>query len=246
MEEFLEKIKDYFELYKTKIIIGGVFILITLISSGLIYYLSVAKVGASNVNEVSEIILEEKKETVEEKEVELEELYKVDIKGAVKKPGVYELKKGSRIIDVINKAGGLSADKADTSVTNLSKYITDEMVIVIYTKEEVKEFSKVLEEQTKKEEQCIIYNEVIVNDSCKSDNEEAKEDITNNEVDVKVSINTASLELLTTIPGIGESKAKSIIAYREEKGKFNKIEDILNVSGIGDSLFEKIKDYITV
>jgi len=246
MEEFLEKIKDYFELYKTKIILGGVFILITLISSGLIYYLSVAKVDASNVNDVSEIILEEKKETVEEKEVELEELYKVDIKGAVKKPGVYELKKGSRIIDVINKAGGLSADKADTSVTNLSKYIADEMVIVIYTKEEVKEFTKVLEEETKKEEQCIIYNEVIVNDSCKGDKEEQKEDTANNEVDVKVSINTAPLELLTTIPGIGESKAKSIIAYREEKGKFNKIEDILNVSGIGDSLFEKIKGYITI
>ena len=60
-----------------------------------------------------------------------------------------------------------------------------------------------------------------------------------------ISINTASLEELKTLPGIGESKANSIIKYRETSS-FNTIEDIKNVSGIGESLFEKIKDYITV
>ena len=67
-----------------------------------------------------------------------------------------------------------------------------------------------------------------------------------NELDKKISINEADLDLMITLPGIGEEKAKTIIAYRNEHGPFEKIEDIMNVSGIGEKLFEKIKDYITV
>lgn len=162
-------------------------------------------------------------------------LYKVDIKGEVKKPGVYELEKDSRVIDVINKAGGLTSN-ADTKVTNLSKIIFDEMVIIIYSKEEVKNFS-----ETKKNEN-IINNECnsIPNDSCITNDNTKEENAFN-----KISINTATKEELMTISGIGESKAIAIIEYRQDN-LFKTIEDIMNVSGIGESLFEKIKDYIKI
>ena len=84
-----------------------------------------------------------------------------------------------------------------------------------------------------------------MNDACISQNKSTNKKEDNNEITI-VSINTASLEQLKTLPGIGESKANDIIKYREKEGNFKTIEDIKNVSGIGDSLFEKIKDYITV
>ena len=123
------------------------------------------------------------------------------------------------------------------------------MVIVIYTKEEVDNFKEEKQEEIKKEEQCIIYNEVITNDSCKdNETDDEKVEINNKneiELDIKISISTADLELLMTLPGIGESKAKSIIEYRE-KTPFTSIEDVMNVSGIGEKAFEQIKDYITL
>ena len=246
---FFEKIKEAVYAYKTNLIIGGVIILVTLIGNIFIYYM--LGDNKSEISSSTEVVYLESKQDREEKiEIKEEVYYKVDIKGAVVKEGVYELKEKSRIMDVINLAGGLK-ENADTSVTNLSKYINDEMVIVIYTKEEVLKFNEVKKEEEKKEEQCIIYNEVIVNDSCKDneiDNNAEKEEVNNKnegEIDVKISINTADLELLMTLPGIGESKAKSIIEYREQT-PFVMIEDIMNVSGIGEKAFEQIKDYITV
>lgn len=244
---FFEKIKEVVYTYKTNLIIGGIIIFIILISNIFIYYMLVD--DSNEFDSINEVVhLESKQNNKEEVKVEETIYYKVDIKGAVTKEGVYELKEKSRVIDVINLAGGLK-ENADTSVTNLSKYIEDEMVIVIYTKEEVDNFKEVKKEEIQKEEQCIIYNEVIVNDSCK-DNEtnDLKEEINNkneNELDVKISINTADLDLLMTLPGIGESKAKSIIEYRE-KTPFTSIEDIMNVSGIGEKAFEQIKYYITL
>ena len=169
-----------------------------------------------------------------------------DIKGAVKKPGVYKMEEGKRVIDAINLAGGLKSN-ADNSVINLSKKLKDEMVIIIYTKEEIK---KMLEGDTVIkviEKECVCPK--LENDACIEDK------ITNEKIDVSVdeskqedliSINTASINELTSISGIGESKAKAIIEYREKNGNFEKIEDVKNVSGIGESLFEKIKDYITI
>ena len=103
------------------------------------------------------------------------------------------------------------------------------------------------EEQKNNENLCINYNGVVNNDSCTNIfDEKDNNENSNLEVDTKISLNTASLELLMTLPGIGESKAESIINYREKEGSFEKIEDIMNISGIGESTFEKIKDYITV
>ena len=162
----------------------------------------------------------------------------VEVKGSVKVPGVYEVKKGSRVSDLIHEAGGL-LDNADTSIINLSKELEDEMVVVIYNDEEINEMKKGSTSVKYIERQCVC--PILENDAC------IEEVISNNCIDNKtglVSLNTGTIEELMTLPGIGESKAKLIIKYRDENGGFKKIEDIMNVKGIGESMFEKIKSYI--
>lgn len=176
-----------------------------------------------------------------------EEFISVDIKGRIKKPGVYQINKNldRRVSDVITMAGGFLND-ADTSVTNLAKKLFDEMVIIIYSKEEVKEFSKIIEQQEKQNDACMnecdscIEKDNVIDNNDSFDNE-GKED---NEI-VLININKANKEELMTLPGIGESKALAIIEYRNNK-LFEKIEDIMNISGIKESAFEKIKNFITV
>ena len=162
----------------------------------------------------------------------------VDIKGAVKSPGVYEVDKNSRIIDVIEKAGDLKKD-ADTSIINLSKKVKDEMYIIIYTKNEIKEYKE--KYNSSSEIVNAVEEKIICPDS---DNDACINKESNNESG-KVNINTATESELSSIKGIGKTKAKRIIEYRN-KNKFEKIEDIKNVSGIGESLFNKIKDNIEV
>lgn len=176
---------------------------------------------------------------VEKVEVDLkDDLVYVDIKGAVKKPGVYKINSDKKIIDVITIAGGLM-ENANTDNINLSKKVTDEMVIIIYTDEEVKN-SNIVDTVIKViDKECVCPN--IQNDGCI--NTEINDSITN--VNKTININTATLEELMSINGLGEAKAKAIIKYREEKGYFKIIDDLLNVSGIGEALFEKIKEYIT-
>lgn len=112
------------------------------------------------------------------------------------------------------------------------------MVIIIYSNNEVKEFKKTKELESQVQQNCVQPNEnALKNDACITEK-------ANNSS--KISINTATEEQLQTLPGIGESKAKDIINYRTENGPFTSIEDIKNVSGIGESLFAKIKDYITL
>lgn len=185
--------------------------------------------------EESKNLLVTKKE--EKKEEPSEELFKVDIKGEIVNPGIYSLSSTARVIDVIEKAGGLTQN-ANTTVINLSKKITDEMVIIIYSNEEVKDFAKTKEVEQQVQQNCIQKDEnALINDAC----------ITNStNTSSKVSINNATLEQLQTLPGIGESKAKDIIFYREQNGPFQTLEDITKVTGIGDSVFAKIKDYITL
>ena len=198
----------------------------------IIIFNSLKKDNKKDVKE--DLVLEDKK--LQKKE-EKEELYKVDIKGQVINPGIYELKTSSRVIDVINMAGGLT-EEADTSVINLSKKITDEMVIIIYSYAEVEDFSKTKEIEKQVQEKCTkneIYS--IQNDACIS--------ISSNEINGLININTATKEELMNLQGIGESKAKDIIKYREENEQFNSIEDIKKVPGIGDNLFASIKENIT-
>ena len=201
-----------------------------------------------NINESNENDLEIENEAFKTQDniVEVEETKKINIKGAVKNPGVYSFEDGERVIDAINKSGGL-LENADTSVINLSKNLFDEMVIVIYTSDEVNDMKQnnILIQYVEKECECPK----LTNDAClESENINHKDNNLNNISNSfnKISINTATSEQLQTLPGIGTSKAEAIINYRTEFGNFTNIEDIKNVSGIGDSLFEKIKDNITI
>ncbi|MDD2409725.1 MAG: helix-hairpin-helix domain-containing protein [Bacilli bacterium] len=152
----------------------------------------------------------------------------VDVKGAVKKPGVYEFKNGNRVIDAINKSGGLTSS-GNTSNINLSKKLNSEMVVYVYNNKEIKEGSKSIACNTTCDCETIKVNNCV-------------ENLINN----KININTASITELQTLSGIGEAKANDIIKYRDEYGQFNNIEELKNISGIGDAIFEKIKEYITV
>ncbi|HHW68755.1 MAG TPA: hypothetical protein GX747_00235 [Tenericutes bacterium] len=148
------------------------------------------------------------------------EIKKVDIKGQIIFPGVYTFDDGDRIIDVVEKAGGFT-EEANTTLINLSKKLTDEMMIYIKSKDEVN--------------MCKLEEELFEHNYNKDDDNNSK----------LISINYATKEELMILPGIGESKAIAIIDYRE-KNKFQSITDIINVKGIGENLFEKIKEYITV
>lgn len=181
-----------------------------------------------------EIVETIKKEENKEKKKDTSNKVIVDVKGAINNPGVYELKKDNNVFDAINMAGGL-IEGSDTSNINLSKKLKDEMVIIVYTSREIAEM---------KNENKIVCPPV--NNACitKQDEEALLEEP--KEEGGLININTATKEELLTLSGVGETKAQAIIKYREEKGMFETIEDIKNVSGIGDSLFEKIKNNITV
>jgi len=218
---------------KNKIILG---ILSILGLSIIIFFIVNKDVDA----QTEDIVKEEIVESNSNKESNSTKIM-VDIKGAVKKPGVYEVNSNYRVIDVIKKAGGLNSN-ANTNYINLSSKVSDEMVIWIYTKNEIDKLK--LEQSSTKYmiESCNC--PVVDNTTClNSNNNTSNKKDTNSKL---VNINIASLEELLSITGIGESKAKSIIDYRTKNGNFKSKEDIMNVSGIGESLYNKIKDYITV
>ena len=218
--------------YRKKKLIIIISIIVLIIVLLTIYILN--NIDFSNEEKEEEIVTE-KIETKEKKETKL---LKVDIKGEINNPGIYSLVEGSRVIDVIESAAGLT-NNADTSVINLSKKIEDEMVIIIYSKKEVKDFSKTKEIEKQVQEKCIQKDEnALKNDACI----ESKE---STEIKGKVNINTATKEELMTLKGIGEAKALDIIKYREKK-KFENIEELKEVQGIGEALFAKIKENITV
>jgi len=208
-----------------------VIVIIIIIIGFLVYYFI-------NNNNSSQEILTEREPVLKENKPSTQEEKKivVDVKGAVNKPGVYELPSGSRVSDAIEKSGGL-ASNADTSVINLSKMLSDEMVIIVYTKEEVKNLNKNNDIKLV-EKECVCPK--ITNNACISDSSN------NNSNKQKISLNTATLEELQTLSGIGKSKALEIIKYRETNGGFKNIEELMNISGIGQSTFEKIKDFITI
>jgi len=256
----MDKIKFYLEKYRLYIIMSVISILILGILLCILFY---------NKKDIvtEEIIMQEKKSAMVDEEIIEEKTEKdnsknndgitvrVDVKGYVEKEGVYELDSNSRVIDAINKAGGLKKE-ANTDYINLSKKLVDEMIIIVYSNDDVSKF--------KEEEKQIIYIEYKcecpdnINDSCitdsdvvntngvaednKTKDENSKEGST--EENSLVSINSATKEELITLPGIGESKADNIIKYREEHGEFKNLEDIKNVSGIGEAAYSKIKDYI--
>lgn len=173
------------------------------------------------MNEDEEDILPEESEASTDKEEQIAESLKeiiVDIKGQVKIPGVYHMEEGSRIIDVIEKAGGL-LDESETTAVNFAQLLSDQMVIYV---------PKIGED--------IPVESTISQEIAEGGEQEQS----------KININEADKEALMTLNGIGDSKAENILAYREENGLFKSIEDIKNVSGIGEATFNNLKDSIVV
>jgi len=208
--------KEYLE--NKKIIILIIYLIICLIGVLIFYAFN------NNEVEVKELSITTKKEVVKV------DNFFVDIKGNVNNPGVYEFTSGDRVIDAIEVAGGLTKN-ANTNNINLSKKLTSEMVIYVYSNKEVKNNDNL---------SCnnICDVEVIEVNNCIE-----KNNVKNTNL---INLNKATLEELLTLTGIGESKAKSIIEYRDTNGNFKDINELKNVSGIGDALFEKIKDKISV
>ena len=152
----------------------------------------------------------------EEQSSEEQKLLVVHLCGAVNNPGVYELEIDSRIIDGINKAGGFTEDASRDSL-NLAMELTDGSRVYVPT----------VDEAVKEEQPQYVFT------GKESENK-------------KVNINTADADELTTLSGIGKTRAEAVIEYRQQHGPFKSTEEIMNVSGIGKASFEKLKDEITV
>ena len=233
MNQLLEKIKKYY-MY----IIFAIIIIVLFIS-----ILFMVPTNHEEQVQIPEVKLEQNYEDI------VSEKVKIDIKGNIANPGVYELEKGSRVIDAINLAGGLLED-SNTDLINLSGQLTDEMVIIIYTNEQIEKYQN----DNKKIEYVYIevpacpdqINDACINKKASDSSETSKEQSNVEQKAEKISLNQATIQDLTNLSGIGEKKAKDIIDYRNENGLFESIEDIKNVSGIGEALFEKIKDFITI
>lgn len=164
----------------------------------------------------------------------------VHVSGAVNIEGIVELDSGSRIANAIEKAGGVK-ENADMTDINLAYPLEDGMKIYIPTKEET---------EANKNNENTSDESYVTSSSGGVNSKEATNSIPNSSTtdttSKKVNINTATQEELDTLPGIGPSIAAKIIDYREQNGKFNSIEEIKEVSGIGEAKYEKIKDSITI
>ncbi|PCF35771.1 competence protein ComEA [Staphylococcus delphini] len=144
----------------------------------------------------------------------------VDIKGAVKKPNTYEMQSDDRMKQLLDKAEPLKT--ADLSRVNLAEKLTDQKMIYIPSQGEA----------------------ASTNASHASQQDHTSAPSTSQ--NISVNLNTADEKELTQIPGIGPSKAQTIIKHREENGPFQSVENLKDVKGIGEKTFEKLKDYLTV
>lgn len=142
----------------------------------------------------------------------------VDVKGAVAKPGLYTLEEGSRVNDAVDAAGGLTS-QADPKSINLAQKLSDEAVVYVASKDE----------------NVSVVASTTASSAMSQEGNESK-----------VNLNTATEADLQTISGIGGKRAADIIAYREANGGFKSVDDLNNVSGIGDKTMESIRPYVTV
>lgn len=204
-------------LSKKQIIIIGIIIIV--IAIVIIYYFfnNLQQINYDYLDDTEQIQEDNQEENITKKE---EALIVVHIAGAVQKEGIVKLEEGARIIDAIEAAGGLK-EEADLTNINLAYAISDGQKIYI---------PNINEENSNLEN-----GEGLVNTTGG-----------NQEENTLININTATVTELLELPGIGSSTAQKIVDYRKENGKFNTIEEIKNVSGIGDAKYNNIKDYICV
>lgn len=206
-------------LNKKQKIIVVVLIIIMCIVIGYYIISKTEKYDYSDIEKISNII-------EEDQEVDdniIENKIVIHITGEVEEEGVIELEKGARILDAIEEAGG-TTEEADLSNVNLAYGLSDGQKVKIPNINE-------------KDEEIIVVEEKA-GDNIIIEGNKSKEE--------KININKAAQTEIETLPGIGPSTALKIITYRNEHGKFKNIEDIKNVSGIGDSKFENLKEYICV
>lgn len=178
----------------------------------------------NDIGETGEVSVQE--QTGGTVEPEPESIY-IHVCGAVSDPGVYELQSGDRVYEAVEKAGGFTAE-ADQNYVNQAKLLQDGVRLYIPTVEESAEMG------------ILMQGEDSFSES--GDSSDPSQESTTQ--DGKVNINTASEAELCTIPGIGATRAQAILSYREQHGAFGKVEDIMNVSGIKEGTYEKIKDFI--
>lgn len=177
---------------------------------------------------------ENKEKTANTKETGTEEsdeyaLIYVHVCGEVKHPNVYPLEDGTRVVDAVKKAGGFKKEAAKDYI-NQARVVVDGEKLYIPSVKEVQDMN--------------LLNEMKEQEDLKNFDSTSQDDSTTKTT--LVNINTASIEELMTLPGIGESKAKSIITYREKNGTFKSIEELKNITGIKDGVFQKICDLITM
>lgn len=203
-------------------------IFIIIIISGMIYgifnYFTQNKNKENLENISQDIIINNQTENTTEENNNQEKIV-IHITGAICNEGIYKLEENSRIADAVKMAGGLKED-ADLKQINLAYVLEDGMKINIPSKND------------NSNENINNTENYITKEKLNSSNN------TNSAKTSKININSATQTELETLPGIGPSTALKIINYRKEKGKFNKIEDIKNVNGIGESKFSKIKEFI--
>ncbi len=216
--------KELWYVHKSKVlIVVGVFVVFCFFIWSRLYVPAETQ-AEQQVSYLMEAPDEDKEEAIEDVDVVMDTVHPkseevlIDIKGAVFQPGVYRMKEGERVIDAVEKAGGFLED-ADTRKVNLASLLSDEMVIIVPHEGEEGE-GEVL---------------IISGSSPASD-----------PVGGKININSASQDELTSLTGVGPAKALAIIDYRTDHGLFKTIEEIMNVTGIGEKSFEKIRDEITV
>jgi competence protein ComEA len=200
------------------------YIIVTVIIALLaIFYFS--EESKSSETNIENMVPQELKETTDspEPQEQLKETISiiVDVKGQVKLPGVYSSSQEERVIDVINRAGGLT-ENADESQVNFAQHVQDAMVIYIPAKGE----------------EGIALPQGAAGNSLEAAGGSSNQG--------KINLNKADENELQNLPGIGPSKAAAILEYRETNGQFKTVEDLKNISGIGDKTFEKLKDLISV
>ena len=211
MEAIIEKIKEY----KIIVICTGLGLLV-----GGFFLLKPAPQTPVKETNLQAEVAAVSKDSSTEKEVKEEpveqDLITVDVKGAVKSPGIYDLPVGSRVNDAVQKAGGLT-EQADSKSLNLAQKVSDEALVYV---------------PTKGEESASQHTGSGAPSSTSKDK--------------KINLNKASLEELKQVKGLGGKRAQDIIDHREANGKFKSVDELKKVSGIGAKTIEKLKDYVTV
>ena len=215
MEAIIEKIKEY----RIIVICAGLGLAL-----GAFFLLKPSSQTSVKETNLQAEVAAVSKDSSSEKEVKKEEkeespeqdLITVDVKGAVKAPGIYDLPVGSRVNDAVQKAGGLT-DEADSKSLNLAQKISDEALVYVPTKGE----------------------EAASQQATSGTSPSTSKD-------KKVNLNKASLEELKQVKGLGGKRAQDIIDHREANGKFKSVDELKKVSGIGAKTIEKLKDYVTV